>query len=274
MLRRVNLASVTTVFALFALADILRAQTLLGPSPYLQASNSPFSGLSGFTVDNLEDNALNIAGVSADSGSVLGPGSLTDSVDGDDGVIDGFGNNGHSFIGSGSTGITFTFNAALIGFVPKSAGIVWTDADNPIAFEAFDTMGASLGTLIGNHADGSSSGTTAEDRFYGVSFAGGIGSIRISSGPFGMELDHVQYAAAEVLRFPGDFNGDLKVDAADYVAWRKTDGTPAGYNEWRSHFGLSFGSGSAASAAVPEPTTLTLVLLNSLCLACRHAGRI
>ena len=32
---------------------------------------------------------------------------------------------------------------------------------------------------------------------------------------------------------PGDFNDDGTVDAADYVVWRKTDGTQAGYNTWR-----------------------------------------
>ena len=37
---------------------------------------------------------------------------------------------------------------------------------------------------------------------------------------------------------PGDFNSDGKVDAADYVKWRKTDGAnEALYTEWRSNFG-------------------------------------
>jgi T5SS/PEP-CTERM-associated repeat protein len=72
--------------------------------------------------------------------------------------------------------------------------------------------------------------------------------------------------AQDHLRFPGDFNGDLKVDAADYVVWRKTDGTPAGYNEWRANFGRAFGSGSspnapATSPAVPEPTSFMLLAL-------------
>jgi hypothetical protein len=38
---------------------------------------------------------------------------------------------------------------------------------------------------------------------------------------------------------PGDFNGDNVVNAGDYVAWRKTDGTPGGYNTWRANFGES-----------------------------------
>ena len=63
---------------------------------------------------------------------------------------------------------------------------------------------------------------------------------------------------------PGDFNNDGKVDAADYVVWRKSNGSQSGYNTWRSHFGQSAGSGAALpsveplSAAVPEPATIVL----------------
>jgi len=62
---------------------------------------------------------------------------------------------------------------------------------------------------------------------------------------------------------PGDFNLDGTVDAADYVAWRNTDGTSAGYNTWRANFGQLSGSGSvaAANATVPEPATLALLML-------------
>jgi hypothetical protein len=57
----------------------------------------------------------------------------------------------------------------------------------------------------------------------------------------------------------GDFNGDGAVNAADYVVWRKTDGSQAGYDEWRTNFGRTSGSGSAlGSAAVPEPSALLL----------------
>jgi hypothetical protein len=70
------------------------------------------------------------------------------------------------------------------------------------------------------------------------------------------------YAVLWRLAIPGDFDVDGDVDAADYVVWRKTDGSPAGYNAWRSHFGEPAGSGSGASAnaAVPEPATLTLLM--------------
>jgi uncharacterized protein YjbI with pentapeptide repeats len=61
---------------------------------------------------------------------------------------------------------------------------------------------------------------------------------------------------------PGDFNSNGVVDAADYVVWRKTDGTPAGYNAWRTHFGqpTGNGAGTTANATVPEPATLVLLM--------------
>jgi hypothetical protein len=60
---------------------------------------------------------------------------------------------------------------------------------------------------------------------------------------------------------PGDYNNNGVVDAADYVLWRKNDGTPAGYHTWRTHFGQIAGSGAGATAiaAVPEPATLVLL---------------
>jgi hypothetical protein len=76
---------------------------------------------------------------------------------------------------------------------------------------------------------------------------------------------------------PGDYNDDGTVDAGDYVLWRKynntsttlpndsTPGTDASdFTVWRSHFGQMAGSGVGASAAVPEPTTLVLLLMGAL----------
>jgi T5SS/PEP-CTERM-associated repeat protein len=76
----------------------------------------------------------------------------------------------------------------------------------------------------------------------------------------------------------GDYNGNGVVDAADYTVWRDTlgmtgsglaaDGDGSGtidqadYNIWKSNFGTHAGSGSGASvnAAVPEPSTLLMLL--------------
>src|SRR5438067_673727 len=82
----------------------------LGPSPYLSFADSPFNGGSFgyFYLETFEDGALNTPGVTASAGSVTSPGSLTDSVDGDDGTIDGSGTAGHSYISGTSTSLTFT----------------------------------------------------------------------------------------------------------------------------------------------------------------------
>lgn len=61
----------------------------------------------------------------------------------------------------------------------------------------------------------------------------------------------------------GDFNADGYVDAADYVMWRKQNGTQANYNLWRANFGSSVhaGAGAGDGASVPEPTAAVLFLL-------------
>lgn len=58
----------------------------------------------------------------------------------------------------------------------------------------------------------------------------------------------------------GDYNGDGKVDAADYALWRDSDTTPAGYDTWKASFGSMTGSG-AADAAVQEPAALILSII-------------
>jgi hypothetical protein len=63
----------------------------------------------------------------------------------------------------------------------------------------------------------------------------------------------------------GDYNRDGSVDAADYVVWRHVDGTVAGYDLWREHFGNSAGIGAGIGASVtstiPEPSTALLTIL-------------
>jgi hypothetical protein len=81
------------------------------------------------------------------------------------------------------------------------------------------------------------------------------------------------FVSNKVAHIPGDFNNDRTVDAADYVVWRKTDGTQGGYDAWRSHFGTSLftdsgsvgdplgASAESLSAAVPEPGAAVLFTL-------------
>jgi hypothetical protein len=59
----------------------------------------------------------------------------------------------------------------------------------------------------------------------------------------------------------GDFNGDGSIDTADYVMWRNGDGSQAGYDLWRTNFGRSAESGSGFSTAVPDPSSIVLLLV-------------
>ena len=84
--------------------------------------------------------------------------------------------------------------------------------------------------------------------------------------------DYVIAAVTGPVILAGDFNRDGRVDAADYVVWRKTNGTQTGYNDWRANFGRTagVGSGANANAAVPEPTTLTMLV--ALLIGCSSAN--
>jgi len=200
----ISVAALAALAAVLPAARSAAAPTFLGPSPYLQTSDSPFAAdisAGRMFLETFEDNLLNTPGVTVNAGSsVLAPGGATDSVDGDDGAIDGNGNGGHSlFNANGPGGIRFTFDpAALGGNLPTRAGIVWTDGNGDVTFEAFGPGGQSLGTVVGTgFADTGFSGTTAEDRFFGVTDPNGISAISISNGGGGIEVDHLQYGTPE-----------------------------------------------------------------------------
>src|SRR5512138_1593890 len=81
------------------------ATTTYGPTPYLSSADSPFAGVSFtyFHLEDFEDHLLNTPGVTGSDGGVasvvFGP-SIHDSVDGDDGSIDGSGLNGDDWFSS------------------------------------------------------------------------------------------------------------------------------------------------------------------------------
>jgi PEP-CTERM motif len=200
----------TTMMALAMLAIAAgTAQALpIGPSAYLQASDSPFSAIDFstgyFFLEDFEDHVLNTSGASGLSGGptsvVFGP-TVHDSVDGDDGAIDGSGLLGDSWFNSGaSTG--FSFSAAVLGSLPTHAGAVWTDGPfrTGVTFNAYGADGTTVvcsasGAIIG---DSTFSGTTAEDRFFGCIDPAGISRIEfINSLGGGIEVDHLQYGKAD-----------------------------------------------------------------------------
>jgi len=203
-------AAAVTALAL-SLASAAAQADSFGPTPYLSAADSPFVGVSGlFVIETFEDGALNTPGVSASPGwFVSGPSQFSDSVDADDGAIDGTGAGGFAFYSAGTqTSVTFTFDAAALGgHLPTHAGLVFTDVGNVFAgssgvgtvtFRAFDAADVEIGTataaVLGN---GSALSSTAEDRFFGVTHAAGVKRITMSmDNSVDWEVDHLQYAVA------------------------------------------------------------------------------
>jgi hypothetical protein len=166
-----------------------------GPTPYLSSADAP-SGLyaagAPTGIETFEDGSLDF-GITEPDGVVLTPSGTTDSVDADDGLIDGSGAAGRSYFTlSGVSGLLFTFAAPV-----TAAGVVWTDGSDDVYFEAFGPGMVSLG-LIGpaSIADGSVTGETGEDHFFGVRDPNGIHAIRMWNDVGGIEVDHVQFGEA------------------------------------------------------------------------------
>ena len=174
-------------------SPVAHAQTtFFGPLPYTSTADRPVEFAAGAVdvhVEDAEDGSIDARfGINA---SVIGPGGLTDSVDADDGSIDGSGSSGRSLFAGAPVEVIFSPP------LPVAAGLVWTDGGTPTTatFSAFDAGGFLLGT-IGPVAIGdlSNLGGTSEDRFFGVTHAAGISRIRIAHTSGGYEVDHITWA--------------------------------------------------------------------------------
>lgn len=173
---------------------VAQAGTVIGPIvPYFGPSQSPFNPASfnHFYYENFETGTLTVPGVTLSPGTTILTGSLVDSVEGP-------GPAGYSlFTGDGNGGITFTFNAGVLGSLPTAVGIVWTDGDLPSRFfQAYDQNNVLIGSITDSSGLFFSTGgddNPANYRFFGATNAGGISSIHISNSNGGIEVDDLQY---------------------------------------------------------------------------------
>lgn len=136
---------------------------------------------------------------------------------------------------------------ASTGFGPRAAVNLASGIDEVVGSLV---LGGVTQTAIGTYGSTSSPADFKSDQFFV-----GNGVIRLLTAAI-----------------PGDYNHDGRVDAADYVVWRKTGIFGAqGYNDFRSHYGQTSGSGSGlrANVSVPEPATLVTLLMGVLAL-CSH----
>ena len=157
-----------------------------------------------------------------------------------------------------------------------------------------------------DEAGGSDDGVLAESFLLGSTTMASMDSIDLGSA-FQVGGDHslltFQYRDSgtgaivtgdvEFLMAPGvngDYNDDGKVDAADYVVWRKYQGTtttlpndPHGgtigslqFNTWRANFGNmapGSGGGSGANGSVPEPGSAWLIAFALFAMAATRSRR-
>ncbi|MEL7447639.1 MAG: thrombospondin type 3 repeat-containing protein [Pseudomonadota bacterium] len=208
-------------------STVARGSELIGPlNPYLSFADSPFSPANGgqfdeFYLEDFEDFALDTPGVSG-SGMVFTSPTNADSVDADDGIIDGNGSGGVSYrAGPPIPTVAFDFEPIFDGNYPSHVGLVWTDGlpmNITTTFEAFDGNGASLGLIEAMIADGSNTGETADDHFFGAVSTIGISRVTISNNnvdTFSVEMDHLQYGRGLVCLDSLDRDGDGVSDLQD-----------------------------------------------------------
>jgi hypothetical protein len=106
-------------------------------------------------------------------------------------------------------------------------------------------------------------------------------SLNVQEG--GFLLNMITANLLEIPELEGDYNRDGTVDAADYVVWRKNNGTQEGYDTWRANFGNAASSGAdfaelgranSAAQGVPEPASTILLAFAVPLVVLRRFGAI
>jgi PKD domain len=233
---------ITLVFSMLLMTGITQAATMaLGPLPYRSFENraataeiSPFSknydGPSGpgpfgplascpggrcvtgtvgakplyFYLEDLRDGTVNTPGLTVSPLNIV-PG---DSVDEDDGAVNGNGTSPFSLRGDGSNNaqLELRFKAGVLGKLPTHVGVVLTDGNKnaKTRVDVFDASGTLVGTtnanLTNSFLDNSfNGGAVGEDRFFGFISAQGIAGMTVTniraggSGSSAFTIDHIHY---------------------------------------------------------------------------------
>jgi len=214
VMRKLSLVPTLGALALGVIsATSVSAQVFWAGTSYSSFSDSLFSSSipsTYFYLENFEDNTFT-PGFTTTAGWYRVSGSqFIDSVDGDDGSINGNGNGGGSFYSGGlNRTLTIGFDAGVLGSLPTDAGFVWTDVGGvttgtfgmgPLAVRFYDGSDNLLAAVSYNSiGDGLITGQTAEDRFFGFSWNVGISRIEVEMPTSGdWEIDHIQYGSSAV----------------------------------------------------------------------------
>jgi hypothetical protein len=220
---------------------------VIGDDTFLNVTGD-FDALAGGSIEL--DGVVHAPNLLTKVGTVLrGTGRLTGSLNVDGTLLADItdpGNSDNELFVDGQATLGGTLQLMLDGYIP----------DLNESFSILDAAGGLAGAFS-NIATGQRLDTMD-----------GIGSFLVHYG-IGSAFDpnHVVLSAFEPT---GDFNGDSSIGAADYVVWRKLDGSQQGYNAWRANFGRTSGTRSGANAAVPEPTAV-IILVGSIALSIANA---
>jgi hypothetical protein len=268
--------------------------------------NDAVTGVGGLTVQNDASIYLNSSSSYSGITNVAGTGSPKLFVNGS--------KTGTGSVSIGSTG-TLGGNGTIAGSIgvsglinPGVSGVGTLTASGDVSFTNSGLLSIDLsGTTSDNLAvggnltltnttsllvSGGGTGVNWVIATYGGTLTGNFTSI-----PFGYSVDYGSRTNSQITLIApltgvnGDFNNDGKVDAGDYVVWRKNNngshklpndnglGTPVGpshYTLWRNNFGKPPGSGTGelnGGAAVPEPTAMLLFFLGFIGLSTARIRR-
>lgn len=178
-------------------APVVLPEGVISNVPY--SCESPFAGVAFpgyFYLEDFEDGDLSAPGVTASTYSMSSSfgGGLVDSIDCDDGAVDGTCADCDALYADGT--VSFTFDAEVLGALPSHVGLVWTDGGGgaSVTITGYDESDEVIYTkTVEGIGDASIYGTVEEDRFFGIVHEAGVARVQIVNSTGGVEVDHLQY---------------------------------------------------------------------------------
>jgi hypothetical protein len=170
-----------------------------------------------------------------------------------------------------------TFNLGLT--VTNSAPTVFSNGADVLHY-SLTTSGSVSGSFLNQNETATGGGNLHNVSFNTSAIGAQSGTITVTSTNQAIPTATINIPVSFLVVLPGDFNGDARVDAGDYVVWHKYNGlmggatyamgdgdrdgnvTQADYAIWQSHFDqIASGAGLGSESAVPEPASkLPLIL--------------